>query len=401
MITKKILIIVLMVSASFVFAQEIGDKEYVPVRKNGEKVYKWMECIEVVEYNENGSIRNCKSLSNYESILGEYNYEGVRKNMTSFSDDYTIVYKKEDRYFGYDSERKLIPLSDNSGFEGQNSEKWFKNKKLIYEEYSCSQYEYEYDQKGNLIHYKNEQDESMGTEIKWDSEGNIIFYYDGDTYYFNEYSYYPTKDSHDDGFDSMAGAYIWIEYDNQKTPIRFFSTKDGWKKITGDELFLKDFVQLNKNRKKIMNVIMPDKKWTGTIKYCKNYDSEFKGGIQFEFDNKNQLIFYKNNDYEEYYEYDSENKLINYKKEKKFRGSYGIEFTKMIEEHYEYNSKGNKIRYSKTHDDFSRDWEKGNFNTKGNKSSFKDSEGNTGLYCYEYYPSGAVKIHRKFKYLRL
>ena len=98
----------------------------------------------------------------------------------------------------------------------------------------------------------------------------------------------------------------------------------------------------------------------------------------------------------------TENREINYKMESEYTALLGNKVPAMIEEHYEYNSKGNKIRYNTSiliWKDEQEGWEKGTFNTKGNKSHFTDSLGNEGYYFYEYYPSGAVKIRRKFKYL--
>lgn len=370
---KTVFILLFIVSAAFTFAQKVGDRNYKLVSINGEKVYRWMECLDVVEYYENGTIRTYNKKYDYDAFS---DHLGQRNWAVTNPDNCCIDYIKTTK----------LDYTDGAGNPIINTTvKRFSNGKLVYERsiggdgwYTAF---YEYNVNGKAITIDSDGN-GFEDYNEYDAKGNLIytvnFYYE----------------------DFYGGA--WFEYDKEGKPFRYFTKKKGWENLTEELLSYLDRGKLSLKELKIESI--PDSYWKGNITYWIN-------GMQFEINPKGQLVSYKTEYYAgtpsgrdsgykltEQYEYDSEGRESVYK--------YS-DFSDHVfcEEHYDYNKKGNKVRYTATF--FAREWdekenvEKGTFNAKGNKSHFTDTEGNEGYYFYEYYPSGAVKTRRKYKYLTL
>ena len=169
---KKIICIVfIFLVGTAVFATEIGDKVYMEVEIDGDKVGKWVAFCIIEEYDVNGWLI-------YEN--------GFNKETRYERDKYgSKIYEK---------------LSDGS--ETWFEPKYDKNNKLIYRKSSTGIEEwFEYDKNGKMIHCKK----SDGTEewYEYDSKGNRI----------------RTKRS-----DSIE---IWYEYDNKGTLVHI-KASDGY-----------------------------------------------------------------------------------------------------------------------------------------------------------------------------
>lgn len=399
---KSVFILLFIVSAAFTFAQKVGDRNYKLVSINGEKVYRWMECLEVVEYYENGTIRTYNKKYDYDTFsdhLGQRNW---------------AVTNPEKCCIDYIKTTKL-DYTDGAGNPIINTTlKRFSNGKLVYERsiggdgwYTAF---YEYNVNGRAI-IKKLEEYAVSYYEEYDSKGNLV----------------SLTEKKGDFYDGT-----WFEYDKEGKPFRYFTKENGWENLTED----KKMFEINSGVYTIINFedknplkelkieSIPDSYWKGNITYWINYTSptSYQGfnGMQFEINPKGQLVSYKTEYYAgtpsgrdsgykltEQYEYDSEGRETVYKYSD-FSDNLDNVF---CEEHYDYNKKGNKVRYTATFFDwewegsekrfFEKNVEKGTFNAKGNKSHFTDTEGNEGYYFYEYYPSGAVKTRRKYKYLTL
>ncbi len=388
---KSVFILLFMISAAFTFAQKVDDRNYKLVSINGEKVYRWMDCIEVFEYNENGTIKTHDSKFEYKSFP---DHAGQRNWAVTKPEDCCIDYIKTTK----------LDYTDGDGNPIINTTlKRFSNGKLVYERsiggdgWYTSIYEYNVNGAAVTESYSGN---GLGFYNEYDAKGNVIY----------------TDDFWTEGFNGSA----WFEYDKQGKPYRFFTKENGWQNLTEGITF--SFSGWDKTKisfKELKIESIPESYWKGNITYwINNYSSTaYQGsyGMQFEINPKGQLVSYKTEYYAgtpsgrdsgykltEQYEYDSEGRETVYK--------YS-DFSDHVfcEEHYYYNKKGDKVRYTTTY--FGWDWdkkeksleethvEKGTFNAKGNKSHFTDTEGNEGYYFYEYYPSGAVKTRRKYKYL--
>lgn len=392
---KSVFILLFIVSAAFTFAQKVGDRNYKLVSIDGEKVYRWMECLDVVEYYENGTIRSYNKKYNYDTFS---DHLGQRNWAVTNPDNCCIDYIKTTK----------LDYTDGAGNPIINTTvKRFSNGKLVYERslggdgFYTSFYEYNVN----------------GKAITIDSEGNGFSYY-------NEYDAKGNRIYTNDFYYGDFYGSAWFEYDKEGKPFRYFTEKNGWENLTEELLSYLDYGG-KLSLKELKKESIPDSYWKGNITYWINYTSptSYQGsnGMQFEITPKGQVVSYKtkyeqlsmreyselkhsgrDSEYKltEQYEYDSEGRESVYK--------YS-DFSDHVfcEEHYDYNKKGNKVRYTATFFDWEweekrfveKNVEKGTFNAKGNKSHFTDTEGNEGYYFYEYYPSGAVKTRRKYKYL--
>ena len=160
---KKIICIVFIILAgTAVFASEVGDKVYMEVEIDGDKVGKWVAFCIIEEYDVNGWLI-------YENRFNkETRYERDKYG--------SKIYQKSpdgsETWFEpkYDKNNKLIYRKSSTGIE-----EWFeydKNGKMIHCKKSDGTEEwYEYDSKGNLVHAKTSY---VGNEIwsKYDKTGN-------------------------------------------------------------------------------------------------------------------------------------------------------------------------------------------------------------------------------------
>jgi len=146
---KKIIctVFIILVSTAL-FATEIGDKVYMELEIDGDKVGKWVTLSAIQEFDANGWLI-------YENSFNE-----------------------ETRYERDKYGSKIYQKSPD-GSEIWFEPKYNKNNKLIYrksstgiEEWLCTEEWYEYDSKGNCIHIK----QSDGIEVwkEYDNKGNLV-----------------------------------------------------------------------------------------------------------------------------------------------------------------------------------------------------------------------------------
>lgn len=190
---KKIICTVFIILAgTAVFASEVGDKVYMEVEIDGDKVGKWVVFCIIEEYDVNG-------WPIYENRLNkETRYERDKYG----SKIYEKLPDGSETWFEpkYDKNNKLIYRKSSTGIE-----EWFeydKNGNVIHCKKSDGTEEwYEYNSKGNHIHIK----QSDGIEIwyEYNSKGNNIH----------------TKRS--DGIE------VWYEYDNKGTLVHI-KASDGY-----------------------------------------------------------------------------------------------------------------------------------------------------------------------------
>lgn len=190
---KKIICIVFIILAgTALFATEIGDKVYMELEIDGDKVGKWVTFCAIEEYDANGWLI-------YENSFNEetrYEHDKYGSKIYQKSPDGSEIWFEPK----YDKNNKLICRKDSKG-----AEEWFEHDKngnvLRYKRSDGFEEWYEYNSKGNRIHTKR----SDGFE-EWyehDSKGNCIH----------------TKRS-----DSIE---IWYEYDNKGTLVHI-KASDGY-----------------------------------------------------------------------------------------------------------------------------------------------------------------------------
>ena len=161
---KQIICIVfIFLVGTAVFATEIGDKVYMEVEIDGDKVGKWVTFCTILEYDANGWLI-------YENAFNkETRYECDKygsKIYEKLPDGSEIWFEPK-----YDKNNKLIYRKDSKG-----TEEWF-----------------EYDKNGNVIHYK--KSDSSEEWYEYDNKGNCIY----------------KKRSN--------GSECWMEYDNKGREI--------------------------------------------------------------------------------------------------------------------------------------------------------------------------------------
>jgi len=185
---KIICIVFIFLVGTALFATEFGDKVYMEVEIDGDKVGKWVTFCAIREYDVNGGLI-------YDNTLNrETRYECDKYGST--------IYEK-------------LPDGSETWFEP----KYDKNNKLIYRKSSTGQEEwFEYDKNGNNIHYK--KFDGLETWKEYDSKGNCIHEKrsDGMEYWSKHYktggnAYYITDTN---------GLFVWIDkyeyWEDGKTP---------------------------------------------------------------------------------------------------------------------------------------------------------------------------------------
>ena len=161
---KKIICIVFIILAgTAVFATEIGDRVYMEVEIDGDKVGKWVAFCIIEEYDVNGWLI-------YENRFNkETRYERDKygsKIYEKLSDGSETWFEPK-----YNKNNKLIYRKSSTGIE-----EWFeydKNGKMIHCKKSDGTEEwYEYDSKGNRIRTK--QSDGIETWMEYDNKGNLV-----------------------------------------------------------------------------------------------------------------------------------------------------------------------------------------------------------------------------------
>ena len=147
-----------------VFATEIGDKVYMEVEIDGDKVGKWVTFCSISEYDVNGWLIYKNSFNE------ETRYERDKYG----SKIYQKLPDGSETWFEpkYDKNNKLIYRKDSKG-----TEEWFeydKNGNLLhYKKSDGDEVWYEYDSKGNCIHTKKSDGDETWTE--YDNKGREIY----------------------------------------------------------------------------------------------------------------------------------------------------------------------------------------------------------------------------------
>lgn len=161
---KKIICTVFIILAgTALFATEIGDKVYMEVEIDGDKVGKWVTFCVIEEYDANGWLI-------YENSFNEetrYERDKYGSKIYQKSPDGSEIWFEPK----YNKNNKLIYRKSSTGIE-----EWLeydKNGEMIHYKKSDGTEEwYEYDSKGNCIHIK----QSDGIEVwkEYDNKGNLV-----------------------------------------------------------------------------------------------------------------------------------------------------------------------------------------------------------------------------------
>ena len=331
---KKLAVIslVLVMFASSVSAQEIGEKFLKEVTVNGKKVERWVKLDNYLEYNNNGDTTYWKR-----SDGCEFWYEYDEKN--------NIIYSKDssdrEEWYEYDKNGNNVhkKVSNGKGYDYWY-DYWYEydeNRNLIYSKsgYNSSRYDsydsseewYEYDSSGNLIHKKT----SYGSEQWFDTDGNIIH---------EKWS---------------PGVEIWSEYDSKGNVIHYLHTVHFGADLLQESWYENEY---NSNGK------------LTHVKCLNNQKEYWYDEYWYEYDANEHLIHEKNSDgKEEFYEYDEKGNLTYCRESKEFGN-------KIIGEiWYEYDTYGNKI------------YKQIKYNSNS-KSEY--------CYEYTYHPNGQIKTISTF-----
>ena len=165
-------------------AQKIGDKVYKTVIVNGESISKWLLFQEVCEYDSNGNEiftenadRGCAVYHEYDknnllihskmSTVGETWYEydaGGNRIHSKDSSGYECWYK-------YDADGNRIYEKNSSGYEAYYEYDNAGNK--IHAKTKDSETWYDYDNHGNCIHSKGTNENEIWN--KYDAYGNVVY----------------------------------------------------------------------------------------------------------------------------------------------------------------------------------------------------------------------------------
>lgn len=195
---KQIICTVFIILAgTAVFASEVGDKVYMEVEIDGDKVGKWVTFSAIKEYDINGSI-----------IYRNYFNENT-------GDCSEIWFELK-----YDKNNNLIYQEDSEG-----TEEWLeydKNGNMIHSKQSTgAEFWREYDSKGNCIH--EERPDGIESCMEYDSKGNRIYEKSSDGYEV-WYKYDKTGNTR---IIEISSGYVYIDkyefYEDGKTPKKIMT----------------------------------------------------------------------------------------------------------------------------------------------------------------------------------
>ena len=383
---KNILcLFVIILFSSLVYAQKAGERIYKSIKINGEKVNKWVDCLEVIEYDESGNIIKSNNVSDFsaERVLYKDDHIGKKLWPTINTDECIIEYKTVKEIDENKNEEYIRRFKDNQLFY-EVTKIVNDGDELIQKGLKC-----EYDANNNIVQIdiKEKDDEYDGYFLEkgcsFDTKGNVIS--------FSE--------------ESMT---YWLEYDKYDNLIRFFTEENGWKNYTKEEdTILEKITFWESKKKELQSIKKTDIDWNGNI----GYYTQNQNSLYFEVNPEGQLLNFKDSqysNYEESYQYDTQGKEIFYSKRKETPlNSLLIKnpaWPYELHEEYTYNSKGNKIKCTKyfytiffglNYDG----WEEYHLSSKGNKTSFKNSNNKEVFYLYEYYPDGGIKKRCEYSYV--
>lgn len=400
---KNILcLFVLILFSSLVYAQKAGERIYKSIKINGEKVYKWLDCLEVIEYDESGNIIESNIVSDFsaERVLYKDDHIGKKLWPTINTDECIIEYKIVERMEGFEDEEYIRRFKDNQlVYEGTKIVGGGGDRGKVYEKIQ-EELKCEYDANKNIVQIdiKEKDDEYDGYE-KDDEYDDFEKDYEYDGYFLEKGCSFDTK-GNVISFSEESMTY-WLEYDKYDNLIRFFTEENGWKNYTKEEdTILEKITYWETKKKELQSIKKTDIDWNGNI----GYYTQNKNTLYFEVNSEGQLITFKAPQYSNYvekYDYDTQGNEISYSKSKE-------EETYIVQESYKYNSKGNKI---KGFTDFIHNngwlireegYEEYHLSSKGNITSFiRRSRDNKkeGFYLYEYYPDGGIKKRCKYSYV--
>ena len=161
---KKIICIVFIILAgTALFATEIGDKVYMEIEIDGDKVGKWVILSAIQEFDVNGYLIYNKDFNG--EIRYAYDKYGSMIYMKYPDGSEFWVEPK------YDKNNKLICRKDSKG-----AEEWFEHDKngnvLRYKRSDGFEEWYEYNSKGNRIHTK--RSDSIEIWYEYDNKGTLV-----------------------------------------------------------------------------------------------------------------------------------------------------------------------------------------------------------------------------------
>ena len=322
--------------------------------------------------NDEGVTENADTQTNdtLNVEVGQKIYKEVSVNNQTVS-KWLVVNNIEE--YEYDRKGNLIHYKNNAGMEECWEEWWEydrKGKLIHYKDSIGDKLWCECDSKGNLIHCKD----STGYELwcECDSKGNLIHCKDSDDYeewwkYDNKGNLIHCKDN--DGHE------LWCEYDSKGNKIHYKSSGKIY-----DFRILREYEEYGHKHKYSPNILNQEgfERVLNLSGYIDSFSIYNDNELWYEYDSQGNMIHCKDShDNELCYEYDSQGNMIHYK------DSYDNELW------CEYGSQGSKIRHKKFGYECCFEYD-----SKGNLIHCKDS---TGDELWLEYDSKGKLIHYKDK----
>ena len=345
---KQLITLLSLLLCGFVFAQRVP--LYSEVEKtlpDGTTVKLEFESIDEYQYDENGNISTLFHNYNYRTDY-EYSYSNTKE----WSHSVEVKYNYE-AWQDFDDKGNLIHFKNTNGKEDI----------------------YEYDERSNKIHYIHYSYGDIEQEEWWqyDSFNNM-------TYYKIQYRNGSTNEQ-------------WWKYDSRKRLVFYKNDKYCQETYTFDDEKLKFTYKyeslpytMKKNGKEVKT---EGSSWgyKGTLDSVHHMPYELKNMFQkaiTEYDDNLRLIHAKENGREIWTEYNENGDIIH---EKEVPGE---------ECWYEYDSNGNEIHSKSINGN--EIWESWRiYNEHGDEVLYKDSDGEIIYYECEYYDNGLKKSESMYK----
>ncbi|MBR4789378.1 MAG: hypothetical protein IK024_00625 [Treponema sp.] len=258
---------------------------------------------------------------------------------------------------------KSVLINDEKVYRWVNLDaitKYNSNGKITSYKSKYMEYFNEYDDKGNLIHYKD----SNGLEewMEYDDKGNLIHHkFNSGTEVWTQYN--------DDGnaiyaIDSEGNEYIW-EYDENGQLIY-------WKEGKWYEEWILSDSEIRMIHYRQLETTDEDEEYieeATLLQNGNNYHYYYADGTEevFEYNDRYILIYAKHKDGTE--ERFDVNDVI-----------------------YELNENKQIIHYKDSEQEYWREYD-----SKGNKTYFKNNSNEEIWYEYDYYPNGVIMIVREYR----